>query len=116
MGYCLPIYLLFSDIKKVYPLQTGWALKENQKFGKRGAGKRMTNQVRALLEGYFMAGNADKSNRYTAQDMQYELDKCAQEGEIDKDDIPKITTIQNWISKTTREHREEAANKVLNNN
>ncbi|GES72774.1 hypothetical protein GLOIN_2v1767687 [Rhizophagus clarus] len=104
------------DIKEVYPLKSGWALKENQKFGKKGAGKRMTSQVRALLEGYFMAGNADKSNRYTAQDMKNELDKCAQEGEIDKDDVPKVTTIQNWISKTTREHREEAANRVLNNN
>ncbi|CAG8782523.1 3372_t:CDS:2, partial [Rhizophagus irregularis] len=104
------------DVKEVYPLQIGWALKENQKFGKKGAGKRMTNQVRALLEGYFMAGNADKSNRYTAQDMQRELEKCAQEGEIDKDDVPKVTTIQNWISKTTREHREEAATRVLNYN
>ncbi|CAG8730189.1 21031_t:CDS:2, partial [Rhizophagus irregularis] len=77
------------DIKKVYPLKAGWALKENQKFGKKGAGKRMTNQVRTLLEGYFMAGNADKSNRYTAQDMQCELEKCAQEGEINKEDVPK---------------------------
>ncbi|POG77624.1 hypothetical protein GLOIN_2v1767686 [Rhizophagus irregularis DAOM 181602=DAOM 197198] len=83
------------DVKEVYPLQIGWALKENQKFGKKEAGKRMTNQVRALLEGYFMAGNADKSNRYTAQDMQRELEKCAQEGEIDKDNVPKVTTIQN---------------------
>ncbi|CAB4386292.1 unnamed protein product [Rhizophagus irregularis] len=104
------------DVKEVYPLQIGWALKENQKFGKKGAGKRMTNQVRALLEGYFMAGNADKSNRYTAQNMQRELEKCAQEGEIDKDDVLKVITIQNWISKTTREHREEAATRVLNYN
>ena len=59
-------FLLFSNIKEIYSLQTGWALKENQKFGKKGAEKRMTNQVRALLEGYFIAGNADKSNHYTA--------------------------------------------------
>ncbi|GET59189.1 hypothetical protein GLOIN_2v1767686 [Rhizophagus irregularis DAOM 181602=DAOM 197198] len=39
----------------------------------------MTNQVRELLEEYFMAGNADKCNRYTAQDMQCGLEKCAQE-------------------------------------
>ena len=76
----------------------------------------MTNQVRMLLEGYFMAGNADKSNRYTAQDMHHELSRCAQEGEIDKEDISKITTIQNWISKTAREHREEAAERVLGHN
>ncbi|PKC53042.1 hypothetical protein RhiirA1_512460, partial [Rhizophagus irregularis] len=100
-----------DDIKKVYPLKAGWALKENQKFGKKGAGKRMTNQVRTLLEGYFMAGNADKSNRYTAQDMQCELEKCAQEGEINKEDVPKVTTIQNWISKTTRELRLPAETK-----
>ncbi|CAB4377710.1 unnamed protein product [Rhizophagus irregularis] len=81
------------DVKEVYPLQIGWTLKENQKFG-----------------------NADKSNRYTAQDMQCELEKCAQEGEIDKDDVSKVITIQNWISKTTREHREEAATRVLNYN
>ncbi|CAG8783507.1 9211_t:CDS:1, partial [Rhizophagus irregularis] len=76
----------------------------------------MTNQVRALLEGYFVAGNADKSNRYTAQDMQCELKKYAQEGKIDKNDVPKVITIQNWISKTTKEHREEAATRVLNYN
>ncbi|CAB5163047.1 unnamed protein product [Rhizophagus irregularis] len=112
----LVINEILLDVKEVYPLQIGWALKENQKFSKKEAGKRMTNQVRALLEGYFMAGNADKSNRYTAQDMQRELEKCAQEGEIDKDNVPKVTTIQNWISKTTREHREKAATRVLNYN
>ena len=40
-----------------FPLSLGWALKENQKFGKKGAGKRMTKQIRTLLEGFFMAGN-----------------------------------------------------------
>ncbi|RGB30917.1 hypothetical protein C1646_764737 [Rhizophagus diaphanus] len=60
-----PKRIVGVDVKKVYPLQIGWALKENQNFGKKRAGKRMTNQVRALLEGYFMAGNADKSNCYT---------------------------------------------------
>ena len=73
----------------------------------------MTNQVRVLLEGYFMAGNADKSNCYTAQDMQCELARCVQEGEIDKEDISKVVMIQNWISKTTREHREKAATSIL---
>ena len=46
--------------------------------------------------------------------MQHELTKCAQEGEIDTEDIPKIVTIQNWISKTTREYRKKAATRVLN--
>ena len=49
-----------------FPLTLGWALKANQKFGKRGVGKRISSKVRILLEGYFLAGNINKSDRYTA--------------------------------------------------
>ena len=96
-----------------FPLSLEWALKENQKFGKKGAGKRMTKQIRTLLEGFFMAGNVSKSDRYTAQDMHQELVKCAKEGEIESDEIPKITTIQNWIAKTTREHQKQSAEMAI---
>ena len=46
----------------------------------------MTIQVRVLLEGYFMTGNINKSNRYTANDMHKELVKCAQDGEINNEE------------------------------
>ncbi|CAG8757725.1 1635_t:CDS:2 [Gigaspora margarita] len=105
-----------QDIDNIFPLRSGWALKESQKFGKKGAGKRMSKKVRALLEGFFMAGNANKSDRYNAQDMHKELLKCVEEGEISNEEVPKSTTIQNWITKTTAEHRERAALKVLNEN
>jgi hypothetical protein len=49
-----------------FPLNLGWALKANQKFGKRGIGKRISLEIRVLLEGYFLAGNVNKSDRYTA--------------------------------------------------
>ncbi|CAG8844817.1 36114_t:CDS:2, partial [Gigaspora margarita] len=33
----------------------GWALKSNQKYGKRGAGKQMTSMIKSYLESYFLA-------------------------------------------------------------
>ncbi|RHZ55139.1 hypothetical protein Glove_420g6 [Diversispora epigaea] len=102
--------------KESFPLQLGWALKQNQKFGKKGAGKRMSIRIRTLLEGFFLAGNVNKSNHYTANDMYKELIKCAQEGEVDNEEVPKVGTIQNWINKMTRVHREEAAARVLKSN
>ncbi|RGB42464.1 hypothetical protein C1646_750967 [Rhizophagus diaphanus] len=65
-------------------------LKEEPKIWQKG---RMTNQMRALLEEYLMTGNAGKCNRYTAQDMQRELESVRRGG-IDKN-VLKITMIQN---------------------
>lgn len=36
-----------------FPLNLGWALKINQKFGKKGVGKRISPEIRLLLEGIF---------------------------------------------------------------
>ncbi|CAG8548032.1 1694_t:CDS:1, partial [Gigaspora margarita] len=59
------------------------------KFGKKGARKRISPEIRILLEGYFLAGNISKSNRYTAQDMYDELVQLAQEGKIKMEEVPK---------------------------
>ncbi|CAG8809850.1 10783_t:CDS:2, partial [Gigaspora margarita] len=94
-----------------FPLNLGWALKINQKFGKKGVGKRISPKIRLLLEGYFLAGNINKSDRYTAEDMHNELVQRAKDGEIKIKEVPKVTTIQNWISCYTQEHRQKAATK-----
>ncbi|CAG8692812.1 29001_t:CDS:2, partial [Gigaspora margarita] len=78
-----------------FPLNSGWALKANQKFGRKGTGKRISPEIRALLEGYFLAGNINKSDRYTAQDMHDELVQHAQEGKIKVEEVPKVAMIQN---------------------
>ncbi|RIB20241.1 hypothetical protein C2G38_2304621 [Gigaspora rosea] len=65
-----------------FPLPSGWALKEMQKYGKKGAGKRIAKKVRKILEGYFLAGNADKIDRYTVQDMYQALQQRVLEGDI----------------------------------
>ncbi|RIB23511.1 hypothetical protein C2G38_2032692 [Gigaspora rosea] len=78
----------FKGIK--FPLNLGWALKVNQKFGKKGARKRISPEIRILLEGYFLA-----------------------EGEIKMEKVPKVSTIQNWIGCYTHEHKQEAAAKKV---
>ncbi|RHZ79736.1 hypothetical protein Glove_141g92 [Diversispora epigaea] len=59
-----------------FQLMSGWALKANQKFGKRG-GAKMSKRIITLLQGFFHAGNANKSDRYTAHDMLSELNDMA---------------------------------------
>ncbi|CAG8799823.1 9352_t:CDS:1, partial [Cetraspora pellucida] len=58
--------------------------------------------------GYFLAGNINKSDRYTAQDIYQALQKRVLEGEIESEDVPKIFTIQNWIGCYTHQHCEQA--------
>ena len=59
-----------------------------------------------------MVGNVDKSHRMTAQDMWNLLTSKAQEGEIESLDIPKVTTIQGWITRYAAQLREKSAQKA----
>jgi len=54
--------------------------------------------VKHLLENMFHTGTANPNNKFSAQQMHEELVQRAQFGELDENDIPKISTIQNWIS------------------
>ena len=56
-----------------FALPSGWALKERQKFGKKGGGKRISKNVILYLEAYFLAGDVDKSEKYTAQEIYNKL-------------------------------------------
>ncbi|RHZ49465.1 hypothetical protein Glove_520g3 [Diversispora epigaea] len=97
-----------------FPLSSGWASKEVQKYGKKGGGKRIKKRISAILEQYFLIGNVDKSNRMTAQDMWDLLMSKAQVGEIESSEIPKVTTIQGWITRYAAQLREKSAQTVLN--
>ena len=96
-----------------FPLTSGWATKEVQKYGKKGGGKRIKKKISAILEECFLVGNVDKSHRMTAQDMRDLLTLKAQEGEIENLDIPKVTTIQGWIMRYAAQLREKSAQTVL---
>ena len=94
-----------------------WTLRSNQKYGKKGSGKRMTATVKAYLEGYFLAGNVNKTDRMSAKDMVIQLQDLAKEGEIQFDDIPEIKTVKGWIARYLSSLRKKyAAQKVAENN
>ena len=96
-----------------FPLSSDWATKEVQKYGKKGGGKRIKKKILAILEECFLAGNIDKSHRMTAQDMWDFLTSKAQEGEIESLDVPKVITIQGWITRYAAQLREKSAQAAL---
>ena len=96
-----------------FPLESGWALKSKQKYGKKGGGKRISKRVWKLLEEYFLEGDVDKSKRLTATTMLESLRKKVEEGELDEEEIPKLQTIQGWISRYSAQHRQKMAEMSL---
>jgi hypothetical protein len=96
-----------------FPLTIGWALKEVQKYGKKGGGKHMKKRIILILEQCFLAGNIDKSCRMNAQEMLNMLKLKVEEGELENSDLPKLPTIQGWITRYTAQLRERNAQTTL---
>ncbi|PKK57177.1 hypothetical protein RhiirC2_721392 [Rhizophagus irregularis] len=94
--------------------ESGWALKSKQKYGKRGSGKRLSKRVWKILEEYFLEGDVDKSKRYTAATMLESLKKKVEGGELGNDEIPKLQTVQSWISRYSAQHHQKMAEIPLN--
>ncbi|CAH1770836.1 13968_t:CDS:2, partial [Entrophospora sp. SA101] len=55
----------------------------NLEFGKKGGGKHMSDKVVELLKTFFHTG------------------------ELEVIDMPKLSTIENWISRYSRQHKQE---------
>ncbi|RHZ68621.1 hypothetical protein Glove_294g79 [Diversispora epigaea] len=91
----------------------GWALKENQKFGKRDPIKRITPQIKKLLEIMFHSGTANPRQKMSAQQMHTNLLERVENNEIEADDVPKISTIANWISGFSRQWKTAMAERSL---
>ncbi|CAG8776331.1 27775_t:CDS:2, partial [Racocetra persica] len=77
-----------------FPLALGWALKENMKFGNKGAEKRMTKKVIQYLQGYFLADNLRAEDRYLPEAMHADLENLAAIGELTFKEIPTVKTIK----------------------
>ncbi|CAG8841610.1 440_t:CDS:2, partial [Racocetra persica] len=77
-----------------FPLAKGWVLKENQKLGNRG-GNRIKKNVKAILKHFFLNENQKSADRINAKNMHKELLKYAENGDIKKENIPEIITIDN---------------------
>ena len=61
----------------------------------------------------FLNGNVDKRKKMNAQEMYNELTDQATQGEINKDDIPKVSTIRNWITRTAASFKIQMSERAL---
>ncbi|CAG8536961.1 5574_t:CDS:2 [Cetraspora pellucida] len=75
------------NVDQIYGFEKGWALKGNQKYGKKGSGKRIKKHVKQLLI------------------------KFVESGEVDKEDVPNLSTIKNWINSYSAEFKEQTTQK-----
>jgi hypothetical protein len=91
---------------------SGWALKSNKNY-KQEPWKRISKSAKHLLENMFHAGTANPNNKFSAQQMHEELVRRVQLGELDENDVPKISTIQNWITGFSRKWKESMAIREL---
>lgn len=63
---------------------------------------RSVKNIKLLLETMFHTGTANPNQKFTAQQMHDELMRRAQLEEFEESEIPKISTIQNWIAGFSR--------------
>ncbi|KAG9287023.1 hypothetical protein G9A89_022987 [Geosiphon pyriformis] len=99
-----------------YPWNEGWALRENAVFGNRGGGKRMSDAVKQMLERMFLLGNIHAEDRMTAKEMNNRLKEFADNGELEPDEVPKISTIQGWTSRYNKLFLAQATRTALQSN
>ncbi|RHZ51060.1 hypothetical protein Glove_485g27 [Diversispora epigaea] len=90
---------------------SGWALQQNQKI--REPVKRIPTHIKYLLETMFHVGTANPRKKMTAAEMRSELIQRIQEGEIEEKDIPKESTIANWITSFSRGWKHAMALQVI---
>ncbi|CAJ0890749.1 7902_t:CDS:2, partial [Entrophospora sp. SA101] len=107
------IQLLAQPLELTFELSKGWALKGNQKYGQKGGGNRMSIQITSLLESFFLAGEANKTRKYTAETMLGKLNGMVEEDEIDKNEVPKLQTIRGWISTYAAVFKKKNAKRTL---
>jgi len=70
-------------------LTPGFALRSKQKFGKM-SGKRLDLKVIEILKEMFLTGNIEKNNKFSPEDMLKNLQLCAENYEIEADNIPSL--------------------------
>ena len=103
--------LLNDDLKSLLyeKLTPGFALKSSQKFGKKGGSKRLDIKVVEKLKEMFLAGNIDKSNKFSPEDMLNNLKTCVEDCELETDNIPTLPQIKSWITRFNQYHKKHAA-------
>ncbi|UZO19770.1 uncharacterized protein OCT59_011041 [Rhizophagus irregularis] len=97
-----------------FPLLCGWAPKHNQKYGKKGSGKRIAPQVIVLLERFFLDGNVHKNRRMNGHNMRDKLVEKQENGELARDiEIPEVTSINNWIARFATKSKKDLSEQAI---
>ena len=99
------------DVDQFYGFEKGWAVKGNQKYSKKGGGKRIKKHVKQFLISMFLNGNINPHDKLTAQEMHDSLQEFVVSGEVEKEDVPNVSTIKNWINSYSAEFKEQATQK-----
>jgi hypothetical protein len=113
------IFLLLNDninLKNLLDerLRPGFALKSNQKYGKKG-GRKLNLNVIEQLKNMFLAGNIEKNKKYSPDDMLKELRRLVENNELEAEDIPSLKQIKSWISRFSQQHKRQAAENASSN-
>ena len=73
----------------------------------------MSDKAVELLKIFFHTGDTCKSEWYTPKEMLEELKKNVEIGELEAVDIPKLSTIENWIGRYSRQNKVAIAKKQI---
>ncbi|RHZ88328.1 hypothetical protein Glove_23g66 [Diversispora epigaea] len=73
-------------------------------------------RVKEYLVAFFLAGDANKTERMSATEMVNTLNQLSKEGEIKGEDIPQIKTVESWITRYSMSLRQKAAEERIINN
>ncbi|CAG8781188.1 42571_t:CDS:2 [Gigaspora margarita] len=77
-----------------FALNMGWALKENMKFGNKGARKHIKKKILQYLQSFFLASNLKATDRYSPEDMHADLEDLTRNSEISFEEVPTVKTIK----------------------
>ena len=80
---------------------------------KKRGGKQIGDKVKEYLQIYFLFGNMDRSQQFSAKDMSEELKERVKLGELTSKELPTIKTIEGWISRFAASHKKSMAQKLL---
>ena len=75
----------------------------------------MKKKVKELLTSFFLNGNLNQKDKMSAKEMYNELLTFVESGELEANDVPRLATIQNWISAYTWTFKEQATENMVKN-
>lgn len=87
-------------------------MKEFQKSQKEKV-KRLSPNVKSLLENMLHTGTMNPNLKMNAKDMHEELLERMHQGELREEELPKVSTIANWIKKTSAVWKKKMAEETL---